>query len=222
MTYDELIKRFEEKKDVDFANFQRKLLCTDKNVIGVRTPDMRKIACDLKGKYDEIKHFSDEYYETTFVKLCLASKLPYDEFLNEFEFLLEKTDSWALTDTFIPICLKNKTEDFIPHIYSLINDEKEFFQRYALVLLLKFYIKKEYLPLVFDCVLKADNDKYYVHMASAWVVAEVIIKYYEEGKNFLLLKELDKKTRNKAIQKARESFRLTDNQKEELRNIKIN
>lgn len=221
MTYDELLKCFEENKDDVFADFQRKLLCTDKKVIGVRTPDLKKIAKNLKGRYYEIKDFPDEYYETTFVKLCLAGKLSYDELLGEMDFLLEKVDSWALTDTFIPSCLKNKEEEFIPRIYSLIEDGREFFQRYALVLLLKFYVKREYLALVFDCVLKADNDKYYVHMASAWLVAEVIIKYYEEGKNFLSLKKLDKKTHNKAIQKARESFRLTDNQKEELKNAKI-
>ena len=58
-------------------------------------------------------------------------------------------------------------------------------------------------------------------MACAWLVAEVLIKHYSDGVQFLKGKQLDKKTHNKAIQKAVESFRLLPEQKTYLKTLKV-
>jgi 3-methyladenine DNA glycosylase AlkD len=81
-------------------------------------------------------------------------------------------------------------------------------------------VEEQYLPKIFECANRANTNYYYVHMAVAWLIAEVLIKFYDEGVEFLKTNSLDIKTHNKCIQKARESFRLSDNQKNLLTKLK--
>ena len=101
-----------------------------------------------------------------------------------------------------------------------LSGDKEFYQRFALTTLLHFYVDEKYADLIFRSVQKGNTNYYYVHMAAAWLIAEMLVKYYDTAKNFLLKNLLDKKTHNKAIQKACESFRLSDEQKIYLKGIK--
>jgi 3-methyladenine DNA glycosylase AlkD len=97
----------------------------------------------------------------------------------------------------------------------------EYEQRYPLEVLLTEFVEPSYLPKIVQFIEKADTSRYYVHMAVAWLLAEILVKEYEAG--IALLKEnvTDEKTHNKAIQKAIESYRLTNEQKEFLRSLKI-
>ena len=88
--------------------------------------------------------------------------------------------------------------------------------------LLAEYIEGKYLPLIKSYMRRASTQYYYVHMAVAWLVAEILIKQYDEGVNLLKEKILPLKTHNKAIQKAIESYRITKEQKEYLRSLKMN
>ena len=97
----------------------------------------------------------------------------------------------------------------------------EFYQRFALTTLLQFYLEEKYLDYIFSAVVKAYTEKYYyVHMAAAWLIAEVLVKYYGRGVEFLNSASLNVKTHNKAIQKANESFRLSQERKNFLKEIK--
>ena len=97
----------------------------------------------------------------------------------------------------------------------------EYEQRYPLVVLLTEYVQKEYLPEIEDFIASADLSKYYVYMAVAWLIAEVLVKEYEAGVALLNKRLIDEKTHNKAIQKAIESYRVTNEQKGFLRSLKI-
>ena len=70
-------------------------------------------------------------------------------------------------------------------------------------------------------LVQDDTEKYYVHMAAAWLTAEILVKYYDFGLKLLQNKVLQPKTHNKAIQKAKESYRLTKEQKGTLESLKI-
>ena len=130
-------------------------------------------------------------------------------------------DNWALSDCFKPKCLKKYRDDFLPELEKLFSDGKEFYQRYVLVVLLSEYVEQKYLPLIENYLKRADTQPYYVHMAAAWLTAEVLIKEYNYGVEILKKGLLERKTHNKAIQKAIESYRLTQEQKEFLRSLKI-
>ena len=97
----------------------------------------------------------------------------------------------------------------------------EFSERYALVTLLNYYVEENYLGLIKEYILTANTQFYYVHMAVAWLVAEILAKHYDFGVTLLQDARLDAKTRNKSIQKARESFRIDNEKKEFLNSLKI-
>ena len=237
--YDELLTELKTLAEPTYAQFHRRLLKNDSiNVLGVRTPHLRKLAKRYKDTVPTLLSFPDDYYEVTFIKLQAAALLPYDSFVKYVDKCVSLIDNWATCDCFAPKCIAEHRQDFLTYIYSYLGmDGKisatEFTQRFALTTLLHFYVEEEWLQTIFDIVQEdVDLDLYYVHMAAAWLIAEVLVKYYEDGVEFLKCnaecydKEgkgrefFDIKTHNKAIQKARESFRLTKEQKDFLKGLK--
>ena len=125
------------------------------------------------------------------------------------------------SDCFVPKCIEKHKDEFLPYIDKYLNTDGEFYQRFALTTLLQFYLEEKYLDYIFSAVVKAYTEKYYyVHMAAAWLIAEVLVKYYGRGVEFLNSASLNVKTYNKAIQKANESFRLSQERKNFLKEIK--
>lgn len=221
MPYRELLAELEGYADENYKVFHKKLLKNDGvNVIGVRVPQLRKIAKEYKGRVDELFTYPDEFYEITFVKLTAVSLLGYEEFLKYADKCVPLIDNWATCDCFVPKCIKNHREDFLPYIKKYLAVDGEFFQRFALTTLLHFYVEREYLQIIFSLSEKCNTDYYYVHMAVAWLIAEALVKFYDDAKEFLLKYSLDEKTHNKAIQKAVESYRLTQDKKNYLKGIR--
>ena len=222
MEYSKLIKTLSACKEEKFAQFQRRLIPTQQTVLGVRTPKMREIAKTLYKTTDieEIMRYPDEYYEVTFIKLTIVSLLPYGTFIKYVERCVDLIDNWATCDSFKPKCILKNKQDFLPVLDSLFEKGTEFSVRFAFVTLLFGYMEKEYLPLIRSYIEKADTKPYYIYMVVAWLVAEILVKHYEYGVELLKENVLDVKTHNKSIQKAIESYRLTNAQKEYLRSLK--
>lgn len=220
LTYDELLKRLKGEAEEEFARFQRKLIDTKAEILGVRTPTLRKIAKQLYKDSDSVLTFPDEYYEVTFLKLCLVSQLPYEKFLQTLDISLSWLDNWATCDTFKPVCIKRNLDEFLPVLLSKMQTGKEFYQRFVLVMLLTYYTDPKYLEVCKTVLKQADLTKYYVHMGTAWLTAELLIKNYDGGLEIIKENLLPAKTHNKAIQKAKESFRITAERKEYLNILK--
>lgn len=221
MDYPRLLAELNNNSDEKYRGFHRKLLNNPSlNVIGVRVPVLRKIAANFKGEEQVLLSFPNEIYEVKFIKLVAAAKLKYEEFIEVVDYCVGIIDNWAANDCFLPKCVKTHRDEFLPYIRKYLAVDKEFYQRFALTTLLSSYVEDNYLPVVLDCVSRADTRYYYVHMAAAWLVAEVLIKRFDDGVKFLNAGSLDAKTHNKAIQKARESFRLTQEQKQFLQGLK--
>lgn len=234
MQYQQLLALLKENADQKYRDFHKRLLKNENiNVIGVRVPILRKIAKQFKDDIDDLMSFPDEYYEVTFIKLTAVSKLPYEQFTDYADKCILLIDNWATCDCFVPKCIEKHKDDFLPYIYtySYPNADSEFQQRFALTTLLHFYVEEKYLGIIMDTVQEVDTSYYYVHMAAAWLIAEMLVKYFDETLLFLKVScetglngdefaIIDKKTHNKAIQKAIESFRLSDEQKKLLKEIK--
>ncbi len=221
MQYRQLLSVLEENADPKYREFHKRLLKNDKlNVIGVRIPILRRIAKQFNEDVDKLMSFPDEYYEVTFIKLTAVSNLKYEDFVLYVGKCVSLIDNWATCDCFTPKCIEKHKDDFLPYVYGFSDNDGEFYQRFALTSLLHYYVKEKYLSIIFDLVEKSDTGHYYVHMATAWLIAEVLVKYFDYGIKFLQLNTLDVKTHNKAIQKANESFRLSDEQKKLLKEIK--
>lgn len=220
--YEQLLAELKASAEPEYAAFHKRLLKNDNiNVLGVRVPTLRKIAKRYKNSIDPLLCCDETYYEVTFVKLQAVALLPWDKFIRYVDRCVPLIDNWATCDSFTPKCIASHKDDFLSYIYNYADSGKEFTQRFALTSLLHYYVEEKYLQTIFDIVReKVDLNQYYVHMAAAWLIAEVLVKYYDEGVEFLKENKLDTKTHNKAIQKACESYRLTEEQKEYLKTLK--
>ena len=222
MTYSEFLEELTPYAEADFAKFQQRIINSpSQEFLGIRTPTMRLLAKRHKNDPETLFSFPDRYYEVTFIKLSAASQLPYGQFCAYLDRCVSLIDNWALCDCFKPACLKKHLDDFLPRLENVFAHGGEFYQRYALVTLLGYYVEEKYLPLIEEYLKRADTEKYYVHMAAAWLTAEILVKYYDFGLKLLKNKVLQPKTHNKAIQKAKESYRLTKEQKGTLESLKI-
>ncbi len=219
-TYEEALARLRGQEDIGYRDFHKKLLKNESiNVIGVRMPILRKIAKEYKEDWRQILTFPDEFYEITFLKCAVVGMLPFEEFCREVDGVVALLDNWATCDCFTAPCIKKHKAEFLPYIEKYLSDEREFVKRYALVTLLHDYVEEEYLPYIFTCACQSGNGQYYVDMAAAWLIAEVLVKFYARGVAFLKEQRLPAEVARRAIQKARESFRLSKEQKEELKAI---
>ena len=130
-------------------------------------------------------------------------------------------DNWALCDQMKAPAIKKNRESFLPILEEIFQSGGEYGERYVLVTLLSYYVEDDYLPMLRTYMYRANTNLYYIHMAVAWLLAEILIKHFDFGFQTLQAKELDAKTHNKAIQKGIESYRITQLQKEQLRSLKI-
>ena len=221
MKYSDFLNLLTACAEPDFADFQRKLIFTKYKILGVRTSTLHKLAKEYARDFEDIFSFPNEYYEVVAIKLFQAALLPYDAFIKHLADCVSLMDNWALCDGFKGKCIKANKEEFLPVLQQLFAGGGEYEQRYPLVVLLTEYVEPKYLTTIRRFIEQADTSRYYVHMAVAWLMAEILVKEYDAGLALLKANITDAKTRNKAIQKAIESYRLTNEQKEFLRSLKI-
>lgn len=221
MKYSDFLDILQCYAEQPFADFQRRLIFTRKKILGVRTPILRKLAKQYASETESILSFPNDCYEVVFIKLTLVSQLPYKQFIQHLYACISWMDNWALCDSFKAKCIRKHKREFLPILQAAFTQGGEYYQRYPLVVLLSEYVEKEYLPDAEALIAKADTSYYYVYMAVAWLIAEILVKEYDFGVKLLKKGITDVKTHNKAIQKAIESYRLTKEQKDFLRSLKI-
>lgn len=215
--------------DEEYRKFHSNLCPGTNNILGIRVPILRNYAKELNKQYSIKELFyniSDDYYEETMLKgmlIGINKQLNWKEVKKYIKEFVPKIDNWAICDTFcagLKITHKYKKEMW-RLINQYINSENEFEVRFAIVMILDYYIDKEYMQKDFEIFNNIKLDKYYVKMALAWAISIYLIKFYEETISYLKNDcKLDDWTYNKVIQKAIESYRITENQKEELRTMK--
>ncbi len=221
MTYSDLLNRLTVYAEKEFADFQRRLIFTKYEILGVRTPILHKLAKEYLDDFEDIFSFPNEYYEVVAIKLFQVAALPYERFVECLDECVSLMDNWALCDGFKATCIKGRKDELLPVLQAMFFRGGEYEQRYPLVVLLTEYIEPKYLTTIEGFIENADGSRYYVYMAVAWLTAEILVKEYDAGVRILRRGILDVKTHNKAIQKAIESYRLTNEQKEFLRSLKI-
>lgn len=218
-------ERLNELKDEEYAKFQAKLTPTvDSNLfIGVRVPVLRQFAKEYI-KNEESKEFLNslphKYYDENMLHGLLISEIKdYDEVINLLDKFLQYVDNWAVCDIMSPKILKKYPDKLLLKIKEWVNSTHSYTIRFGIEMLMSFYLdknfKKEYLELVV-----INNDEYYVKMMVAWFYATSLCKQWDDTIVYIENNRLDKWTHNKAIQKAIESYRITDEQKNYLRTLK--
>lgn len=214
--------------DKKYHDFHSSLCPGTDNIIGVRVPVLRNYAKELFEQQDwkkTINEIDNQYYEEIMLQGMLIGQVKNEDIntiLKYVEDYVPKIDNWAICDVFcagLKITKKHKKEmwDFIQRY---LKSDKEFEIRFAVVMILDYYIEKQYLEEIFYIFDNIQNEEYYVKMAVAWAISVCLIKYYDETIDYLDKSRIDKWTFNKSIQKAIESYRISDDKKDILRNLK--
>ena len=223
-----LLDRLNELKDPNYKKFHASLCPTldEQKIIGVKVPELRTLAKELYKEDNNILHeIGDYYYEEKMLRgLVIAiSKVRFEEKIDLIERFVDTIDNWALCDIFcssikIKKSEKDKYFNFLKR-YSKFKDE--FKLRFLIVMLLDHYIDDDYLEESFNIVSKIKYDAYYVKMTVAWFISIVYIKYPQYTLNKIKNLDLDKWTYNKALQKIVESKRVSEEDKEKIKKLKV-
>jgi len=218
-----------EYQDEKYGDFSAKLVPTlpREAFIGVRSPSYKKIirqinelpSAELQTFLQTLPH---KYHEENCLHIALINKIKdYDECVAELEHFLPYINSWAVSDGLNPPVLKKNKAKIITKLEQWIKDEKPFTQRVGMLLLMKYFLDDDFKPEYLELPAQIRSDEYYVNMMTAWLFAEALVKQWDSALPFIQNKKLDSWTHNKAIQKACESFRVSPEQKELLKSLKV-
>ena len=220
-----IIKQLQSLQDLKYRDFQAKLIPNiDKStIIGVRMPDLRKRA--KKIDENEAKIFMQDlphtYYEENMLHSILISNMKdYDKCIKYLEEFLPFVDNWAVSDCISPNVFKKNTDQLIAHIKLWSQSTHTYTVRVAICLLMKYFLDEEFNVKYLQIATRIKSEEYYVNMMIAWFFATALAKHWDEVVFVLEDNLLDEWTHNKTIQKSRESFRITPEQKQYLKSLK--
>lgn len=221
-------------QDLKYRDFSSSLMPTvDKNtVIGVRIPLLRAYAKELLEKayaendfsdiYDFLYNVPHTYFEENNLHAFLVAGIKdFSECLRLTESFLPFIDNWATCDSFRPKCFAKGADKLLPFIEAWLESDKPYTVRYAIELLMTYFLDDRFLPRYPASVSKIRTNEYYVNMMIAWYFATALAKQYEFVLPYLEEHRLDAWVHNKAIQKAVESYRITSEQKAYLKTLKV-
>ena len=219
---DRLIK----SKDDKYKVFQAKLVpnISSDTILGIRTPEMRKIAkevfdSDYRDTFlNELPH---KYYEENLIHFFVISNIKdFDTCIIEVEKFLPYVDCWPVSDQATPKSFKKHHDKLLPYIKKWIKSKHIYTARFGIRMLMNEYLgedfKKEYL----DLVASIKGDDYYLKMMVAWYFATALAKRYDETIPYFEKHILSEWVHKKAIQKAIESYRVTEEHKEYLKSLR--
>jgi len=200
------------------SEIKKELAGIKRTKFGISIPELRKLA--KKAAKDNYKEFAENNDYSAFeLKLLHAFVLGYAQddintLLKYFKDFIPYVDDWAVNDS---LCQNFKSARQYPDIVwdflmQYKNSKKEFESRIVSVTLLSHYLNDKYIDRVIEVLNSLNTDDYYSQMGAAWALASIMGKYPEKCLHYLKSKDcrLDKKTYNKALQKIRESFRVSD------------
>ena len=215
---EEKIQRFfEENSKLSLIEFHKKLITTSHKIYGIETPKLRKFAKTLAKENFPLNEFGTSHEEILLRGFCLANmKLSDKEIIDEFEKFSNEIDNWATCDMIVSTLKNLKTENGYKYFVNKLKSTDPFQKRIGIVGLMDYFIDRDNTNLL----TKINDENYYVKMALAWYLCTLICKDFEKGVSSLK-QFTDKFTRNKAISKCHDSFRLNKAQKEFLKTLKI-
>ncbi len=214
-------------QDLKYRNFHARLMPTvdPELVIGVRTPALRKFAKEFS-KMPESELFLTQlphkyYEENNLHGFLIAGMKDYDRCIREVDRFLPYVDNWATCDLMSPKIFKKHLPELLEQIKVWIASEHTYVIRFGIGMLMSFYLDEAFDERYLEMVSSVRSEEYYVNMMIAWYFATALAKQYECALPYIEEKRLEKWTHNKTIQKAVESYRITEDQKKYLKMLKI-
>ena len=218
---------FKENRDKKYAQFQSKLIpgVNVKNVIGIRTPALRKFAKQTIKREDADEFLSDlphKYFDENQLHAFMISEIKdYTECVNRVKEFLPFVNNWATCDQMSPKVFKKHKTEILKEVKKWIKSEDTYTVRFGICELMTDFLDDDFDEAYPKMVANVKSDEYYINIMIAWYFATALAKQYDAIIPYIENKKLDKWTHNKTIQKAIESYRITDEQKTYLRTLKV-
>ena len=220
--YDRLI----EQKDAEYKEFQARLIpnISPESIIGVRTPQIRKLAKEVF-----ISDFRDEflndlphkYYEENLIHFFVLAQIKdFDECVKKVELFLPYIDCWPLSDQATPRSFKKNHQKLLPYIKKWILSQHVYTSRFGIRMLMNEFLDKDFKEEYLELAASRKSEDYYLKMMIAWFFATALAKRYDESIKYIESRRLGEWVHKKTIQKAVESYRITDEHKEFLKSLR--
>lgn len=205
------------EREIDYQKFSSSLIPNINNVLGIRLPKLRKYAKTLlKQDYDRFLDHACNYMEEVMLQgmlIGLIKETPENK-LKRIEKFVPQIDNWSVCDTFC--CglkfAKNNQQLVWEFLEQYISSDKEYSIRFALVMMLDYFINDEFIDRVLSAIMTVNRNEYYVKMAAAWALSICYIKF--PNKTYKCLIKLNNEdVKKKAFRKICESYRVSKEDK---------
>ncbi len=223
----DIISELFRLRDEKYADFQRKLTPTHEgeHFIGVRTPELKRLAKELRKRSDTDEFLSTlphRYFEEDQLhSFIISEEKDFGRCIALTEAFLPYIDNWATCDQLSPKVFAKHRDEMETYAGRWISSGHTYTVRFGIAVLMRYFLGEYFRTEYADRVADIASEEYYINMMRAWYFATALAKNYEEVLPYIEQKRLDRWTHNKTIQKAAESFRITDEQKQYLRSLRV-
>ena len=222
----DLLQKLYDLQDLKYRDMQIRIIpgAEPESVIGVRTPELRSIAAEMlkAGDYGSfLEALPHKYFEENQLHAFIISGIKdFDECMAELEKFLPYVDNWATCDQMSPKVFRKHRKALLEQIKEWLKSDEPYTVRFGVKMLMEHFLDEDYDPVYPRMTAELRSDDYYVNMMIAWYFATGLAKQYESILPFIEERRLDAWTHKKAIQKSVESRRVTDEQKQYLKQLK--
>lgn len=230
MTGEQVLIWLEKEAEEDYREFSSSLLpgVSKDRILGVRLPKLRKMAAVIAK--DNGQEYLEEEAGKTFEEIMLRGMVigcvggTFEEALPRISGFLPDIDCWSVCDSFCAglKITKKYPEKMWDFLLECLDSEKTYTVRFAVVMMLQYFVNDEYRKKVLDLMEQVDTEEYYVRMAVAWTVSVCYVRYPQEVFSWLETCSLDEETWKKSLQKILESRRVSKEEKEKIRTLREN
>lgn len=213
-------------QDLEYKRFHSKLMPTidPDTIIGVRTPQLRAFAKKISKEENTdifLKTLPHEYYEENNLHAFLIEQIKdYEECISQIDIFLPFVDNWATCDMMRPKCFKKHTDELLDKIQEWLKSDHSYTIRFGIEMLMVFFLDEKFDKQYLEMVATVESNEYYVNMMIAWYFATALAKQYVSTVPYIEERRLPVWVHNKTIQKAVESYRITEEQKSYLKQLK--
>lgn len=222
----QITKQLFDLRDEKYGDFQCKLTpgVSRESIIGVRIPAARKLAKQYMKEAESAEFVRDlphKYYDENMLHgLLLSEYKNFDECVKAVEEFLPYVDNWAVCDIMSPKVFKKHKDELLPKIKEWIASDHVYTCRFGMEMLMCHYLDDDFRAEYLELPANVYSEEYYVNMMIAWFFATALAKQWDAVIGYIEQERLDTWVHNKTIQKARESYRITKDQKEYLKTLK--
>lgn len=223
ITFIEYLKSISEP---NFKDFSSKTM-PGVSMLGIRFPVLKSIAKEIsKGDYESFLSIKDDgILEIKILKCYVAGNIKDIKLYRYyFDILVPTIDNWATCDCFLAASkiIRKDRLYFFDKVVELLKEDDEFKNRIAFVLMLDYFVDEEYIDRVYELIKDYKSDYYYANMGLAWLISGLFIKFPERTKSFLTTTKYDTNVLKPALQKIRDSYRVSESDKLWTKNIDLN